>query len=219
MAALKSCRSCPQSRSMLRCFLSECLLAVAAWPCVIGGVDLGPLFWLRRGRRHRYCSLDLAANRLCLHWGNFAFSCHCSAPLDRQSRGRPLRIVFDNSTHIAARFQRAVLVLRMLRRPMIDPVLRPSTTPIAPCDFALPLVREAAYDSRGSTVCCCSSHGALTIENRYRIQHREGRTVPLPEIRGRRVSFLRVISRISLNLGATKLFGNPSDQKSLRFER
>jgi hypothetical protein len=25
---------------MLRCFMSEHLLAVATWPCVIGGVDL-----------------------------------------------------------------------------------------------------------------------------------------------------------------------------------
>jgi hypothetical protein len=53
-----------------------------------------------------------------------------------------------------SRFDRAVLVLSMLSRPMIAPVLRPSAAPIAPCEF------RAAFSSRR----CSSSlwlHGLL----------------------------------------------------------
>jgi hypothetical protein len=65
-----------------------------------------------------------------------------------------LPVHFAISPGRRSRFERAVLVLRMLRRPMIAPALRPSAAPIAPYDF------RAAFNSRR----CSSSpwlHGLL----------------------------------------------------------
>jgi len=96
-AALGSCRSRPQSRSILRCVLNERRLAVAAWLCVIGGVDLRAAL-LRWRPAPRGCNLDLAAYRRCLPLGKFAFSCHSSAlwigepKAARRSAARRVRI-------------------------------------------------------------------------------------------------------------------------------
>jgi hypothetical protein len=47
------------------------------------------------------------------------------------------------------RFKRAVLVLRILRRPIIAPVLRPNPTPITPCGLPVALSSSSRSSSSG----------------------------------------------------------------------
>jgi hypothetical protein len=69
------------------------------------------------------------------------------------------------SLDAADRFKRAVLVLRTLRRAIIDPVLRPNATPIAPCDV------PTAFNSR-SRLSSSAVHGLLLFFGMGRLQSR-----------------------------------------------
>jgi hypothetical protein len=78
----------------------------------------------------------------------------------------------------------------MLKRPIIDPVLRPSATPIAPCDLPATFSSSSRLSSSGvHGLFLFFGMAPLTVEMGFRLQHRERRTVPLPEIGRRRISF------------------------------
>jgi hypothetical protein len=74
------------------------------------------------------------------------------------------------SSAARARFRRAVLVLRMLRRPAIAPVVRPNAGPINTCGL------PAALDSR-SRLSSSEVHGLLLFFGIDAIDNRKGNFV------------------------------------------
>ena len=64
-----------------------------------------------------------------------------------------------------SRFKRAVLVLRIPRRPVIDAKLRPKAAPTNTWGFPVPASSRSRLSSSGSNVCCCFwASRALTFE-------------------------------------------------------
>jgi hypothetical protein len=173
---------------MLRCVLSERLLAVAAWLCVIGGVDLRAALlsfdgagamgvavsiWLRFGCVSIGVILRFLVIAQSSASGNQKGARLSIALITRRSRAFQTsspRIENAETTHYRSRGSSQFDTNHAIR--------------LTGCfEFEQPPILL-----RGPLFVAVLGHGALTIENRSRIQHREGGTVPLTAIRGGRIS-------------------------------